>query len=250
MRALHAALGIAIGAACAASCLLTSNLDELHGGAPKSDSGVVVDTGEACDPTLCGATAMVVPLTSIVPCTTETTDHSGCRKKIHDICVASDPCCAQGGFGPIDFPNPSAATIVCLSGDPTRPTYTAPWSEITAKAPACTSIALAGTHACDVGVHQSALSRAYESGIFQVANADGTALILGLATVNVIVDQSVQWTDLTAADPGCTFPNMDKQACTHAAHKYCTGPIDNGISGFGPVAFTTASASLSLACVN
>jgi hypothetical protein len=249
MRAVHATVAavLAFGAACAASCTVTSNLDDLHGGKPKPDGGV--DTA-ACDPSLCLANAMVVSLASIAPCTTETTDHAGCRKAIHDTCVAADPCCAQGGFGPIDFPNPTSATIVCLPGDADHPTYTAPWSEITAKAPGCTSIAQAGTHACDVGVHLSALSRAYESGLFQVANSDGTALILGLSSADVTVDDAVQWSDLTAADPGCTFANIDKQACAHAAHKYCSGPVDNSTSGFGPIAFTTATAPLSLACVD
>ena len=249
MRAWRAAMALAIGAACAASCTLTSNLDDLHGGQPKSDSGGV-DTGEACDPTSCVANPRVVPLASIAPCSTETTDHAGCRKKIHDACVAADPCCAQGGFGPIDFPNPTEATIMCVPGDPDRPTYTVPWSEITAKSPGCTSIALAGTHVCDVGVHLSAVSRAYESGLFQIANSDGTALILGISTADVVVDDAVMWSDLTAADPGCTFANLDKQACTHAVHKYCSGPTDNATSGYGPVAFTTATGPVSLACVN
>lgn len=248
MRAFHAGILVVFVVGAAASCLLTSSLDDLEGGAPKpTDSGVGVDTGEACDPTLCNANPIVVSLTDIAPCTTETTDKAGCRKKIHDVCLAKDPCCAHGGFGPIDFPNPTQATIVCLPGS----TYTVSWSEVTSKAPGCSSISQAGTHVCDMGVHQSAITRAHATGIFQVANADGTAIILGLSDTQIIIADTVTWTDLSTAVSGCTQPNVDKQACTTAAHRVCSATTFgfNTTSGYGPVVFSTTSPNVTLACV-
>src|SRR5258708_6996573 len=100
-----------------------------------------------------------------------------------------------------------------------------------------------------MGVHLSAIARAHATGIFQIANADGTAVVLGLRDADVIIADTVAWSDLTSVAPACTFANIDKQACTTAAHRVCAGTMFNTTSGYGPVMFTNASSPVTLVCL-
>ena len=229
-------------AACAASCLLTSNLDDLHGGAPK-DSGL--DLGESCDPTQCTSSAMVVSLSSIAPCSTDTVqaDRVACRKVIHDICVSADPCCNQGGFGPVEFPNSTQATILCVNA---TVVYTAPWTEVTTAEPGCTSISQAGSRTCDEGVHLAAKKRGLATAIYQLVNGDGTATFAGFDDSLADVETAIDWSAMTAEVSGCTEANVDKEACTTAAHRYCVDTFGD-TTGYGPVAWDDTS--VTLACI-
>jgi hypothetical protein len=228
----------------ASSCSLAVDTDNLAGGtrdaAAAGDTagsdGAVPDTS-TCNPDDCeGDDAVVVKLADIAPCSSETTDKLGCRKKVSDACRAKDPCCFTGGYGPVAFPNATEATIICLS----EPTYDAPLSEILAAAPGCASSALA-SRACDNAVHVSAKTRGQGSGVLQHATGD-TATVIGLELAE---ETDINWSDLTSINPGCTAANVEKQACTSAVQTYCTtGDFEGYVIGNGPIKWTSSSVTV------
>jgi hypothetical protein len=225
MRALLFALALLVP-----SCSLSIDTDDLAGGTPKKP-----DTGP-CDKKACRPVGKVVPLSSIAPCTTETTDLVGCRKVVHDTCVALDSCCFEGGIGPVDFPNATDATIICTSGE----TYSVPIAEI----PKCTPANLA-TRECDAAVHESAPKRGLASAYFQTF--DGTNLtLIGYTTAQVFYEEAVPWSELADQNPKCSPSTPTSQACTTAVHRYCaTDGTD--VSGYGPLTWNTTD--VNLACV-
>ncbi|MGZ3422360.1 MAG: hypothetical protein ACXVEF_05640 [Polyangiales bacterium] len=218
MRLLLLACVVAMG------CSLSIDTSDLSGGPPRKE-----DTGP-CDKKACLPVGKVVPLTSIAPCTKETTDLVGCRKTIHDTCVALDSCCFEGGIGPVDFPNDTDATIICTSGT----TYTVPLSEF----PKCTPSNLA-TRECDAAVHASAPKRGLASAYFQTF--DGTnATVIGYTTQEVFVQADMAWSDLADQDPGCSPATPSSQACSTAVHRFCaTDGTD--VSGYGPLTWDTTN---------
>jgi hypothetical protein len=225
MRALFFVLALFVP-----SCSFSIDTSDLAGGPPrKPDPGT-------CDKKACRPVGKVIPLASIAPCTTETTDLVGCRKVVHDACVAADPCCFEGGIGPVDFPNATEATIICTSGT----TYTVPIGDV----PKCNSSNLA-TRECDNAVHESALKRGLASAYFQTF--DGTNLtLIGYTTSQVFYEELVPWSELADQDPGCSPATPTSQACSTAVHRFCaTDGTD--VSGYGPLSWTTTD--VNLACV-
>jgi hypothetical protein len=220
MRALLLAAVVVMG------CSLSIDTSDLSGGAPrKPDAGT-------CDKRGCMPMGKVVPLASIAPCTKETTDLVGCRKMIHDTCVAMDSCCFEGGIGPVDFPNDTDATIICTSGT----SYSVPLSEL----PKCNESNLA-TRECDAAVHDSAPKRGLASAFFQTF--DGTnATVIGYTTAQVFYEQDVPWSELAAQEPGCSPATPTSQSCTTAVHRFCaTDGTD--VSGYGPLTWDTTNVS-------
>lgn len=239
MRALPLARLLGVAVALLAGCSFTIDTSDLAGGAPRSDAGT---DAPSCDKTKCGPPqGKVVPLASIAPCTNETTDTAGCRAKIHDACVAADPCCFTGGFGPVDFPNAEEATIMCLVSD----TYTAPLSEFVVAGTPCAAASQLGSRACDAAVHASATKRGLSSALYQT-NDGKNATVIGFPESYVYVQESIRWSDLTALVPDCTPANVAKQACTTAVHRYCATD-GSDLSGYGPLVWDATS--VTLACV-
>jgi len=225
------------------SCSFAVDTDDLAGGTrPTSDASTSADTGGSdsttCNPDKCsGDDALVVPLAELAPCATETADKIGCRKKVSETCRAKNPCCFTGGYGPVAFPNPSEATILCF----TEPTYDAPVSEIVGAAAGCTSSALA-SRACDNAVHASAKKRGKGTGVLQKTTGD-TATVVGIETADETPD--VPWADLAKLDPACTTANVEKQACTTAVQLYCTtGDFDGYLGGIGPLTWTASAVTV------
>jgi len=247
MRSARAAIVALVATALACACSLTIDTKDLSGGErpDASGDGAVdtrpIDTGDAepCDPSSCIADVVVVKLADITPCskTAPTSDRLACRKKIHDLCVARDSCCFQGGYGPVEFPNALEATVVCVHGEP----YTAPATEITTSG--CTAAGF-GSRTCDEATHTAAKKRGYSTGIIMSVGTDSTVTILGLASADATPNVDTPWSELTALVPGCTATTVDSQDCTTAAHRYCTSDAIGTTAGWGPVSWNATASTL------
>jgi hypothetical protein len=226
------------------SCSLAVDTSELSGGtraavtdsAPAADAAT--DTG-TCVPEECAADLKTVSLADIAPCSAATTDKLGCRAKVAERCRALDPCCFHGGYGPVELPNATTATIICFIDD----TYEAPVSEVTSANPKCLASALASRE-CDIAAHTSAKKRGHGTGIVQkVDGANATLLGVDNASVDM---QTTPWSELTKLDAGCTLANIDTLACTRAVQRFCTTGVDNegNVGGYGPVAYDASDATV------
>lgn len=229
MRVL-AALGLV--AILVAACTLTIETSDLSGGAP--DTGP--DTA-SCEAGTCFNELLVVKQTDLAPCGPSSTDALGCRQKIHDLCVARNPCCSVGGFGPVEYPNATEATIVCLAGK----AYTAPSTEVLGGA--CTTANL-GSRACDAAVHLAAKKRGFATGILQSVAADQTMTVVGIGAPDCYPNPGVPWGDITKLDAKCTLSTLESQACTTAVHRWCSSDLIALQTGFGPVAVATTDVTV------
>ncbi len=228
MRVLRALSALGLVAASVVACTLTLDTEGLTGGTP-ADSGF--DTA-ACETGTCTNELLVVKQADLAPCGPSSTDVLGCRKKIHDLCVARNPCCSVGGFGPVEYPNATEATIVCLAGK----AYTAPSTEVLGGA--CTTANL-GSRTCDAAVHLAAKKRGFATGILQTVAADQTMTIVGIGAPDCYPNPGVPWGDLTKLDSKCTLATIESQACTSAVHRWCSSDIIALQTGFGPVVVAT-----------
>lgn len=218
-------------------CSLTVDTDGLTGGAARDSGTPPVD---ACDPLECFSDTHVIARADAAACTGG--DAVACRTQIAARCKALDPCCYKGGYGPLELPNATEMTVLCLAD----PTYTAPLSELTAADARCTASTL-GSRACDVAAHLSAKKRGHGTAVIQGLVGDAVTLV-GVQSENADV-LDVSWSDLGALDAGCTAANVDQQACTTAVHRYCTSPpdYDTGTAGIGPVGWTATT--VTVACL-
>lgn len=231
---------IALIALALTSCSLVTETSDLGSGRRATDSGVT--PGETCNPADCVSDIHVVKLGDIAPCSsTGAADNLACRQKVAAACKVLNPCCYKGGYGPVDFPNVSEATVYCFS----EKTYTAPFSELTAANAKCVSSAPASRE-CDQAAHVSSLKRGHGTAVVQALSAD-TATLIALDSATPTLEAAT-WADLTKLDPACTFATLESQACTIAAHRFCaTLPMGDYLLGYGPVTWT--STNVTIACL-
>ena len=235
MRALAALTAVVAIAA----CTLTIDTENLTGGDTDAGGDAKSDTPDAptCDGATCWSEAVVVKQADIAPCGSTSTDMLGCRRKIHDFCVAKNPCCFVGGFGPVEYPNATEATIVCLAGK----VYTSPATEVLA--PGCTVAGL-GSRGCDAAIHTASKKRGHATAVLQTVGPDQTLTLVGLAPADTYANPGIPWGDLTKLEPKCTSSTADSQACTTAVHRWCSSDIVALLTGFGPVAIDTSGVTM------
>lgn len=235
------ALGVLVVALLCACSFAVDTSDLSGGNRPATDSGSPGDSSTdsaTCNPEDCLSDVQTVPLADIAPCSATTTDKVGCRAKVAERCKAINPCCFHGGYGPVELPNATTATIVCLIDA----AYDAPVTELTNENAKCLTSALASRE-CDVAAHASAKKRGHGTGILQ--KSDGTtATLLGIDNGGVDV-QTATWADLATHDPGCTLADVESFACTRAVQRFCTtGDNESNLGGYGPVLFSTTDATV------
>lgn len=227
-----------------AGCSLITETSDLARGT--RDSAVPTDTGvpgpDTCDPTACISDVRVMKLADIAPCSaTGAGDKLLCRQKVAAACKTLDPCCFKGGYGPVELPNASEATVYCF----TEPTYTAPFSELTAANSKCLASAPASRE-CDRAAHASSAKRGNGSAILQSISGD-TATLIALEP-GTPTEERTTWAELTKLDPGCTLAAVESQACTIAAQRFCVGlPEADYVFGYGPVVWDATN--VTIACI-
>lgn len=169
-----------------------------------------------------------VAYTDVAPCS-PSADHAACKIAAHDFCVAKDPACYDGGYGPVEL-GASDGQFVCISGA----TLTGTWAEVPAAQPACSDDSMAGLRVCESAVHRAAAIEGFASGMLQ-RHSPGDWKWIGLDPSRAHVYGSVAWSEITGYHSGCTLARVDTFDCNAAVERDCLAR--GHAAGFGPVEY-------------